>query len=537
MKRLIIFLIVLCLSLFPAFSAANQIAVTDFLVHSDNLNYKYMGKGIAEMIAVELRKSPGVTLIEREKRVELLKEMEISLSDLADSDTQMEVGKLLAASHMIFGELIDMSGVFLISLRMTDVESGKVIWSEKLTEKLSNYDYISGFFTESILEHLNIKVAESTLVKKEEKQEKKEEVVIAFSKAIDHYDKKDIEKAKQELNKAKRLDPKSEAVKVYLNKLTMNTSRFRVESVRYASYQNPAYLPMIKSDRLLFLGTGSMPSFLPDSNTFERYGTTISAEEQSSMTKIVYSFPLTDRFALGAEAFWSTQGAIMEDIYSTAVENDLWVSPSFTGGILSSGVRFSENIASGLSGGLYRHGEPGEDLEAVIRYSAELGFLVKNSSGSVVFDTRAMYTTGEYPVPASTTNWMEEIFKFYQLPVIWENTLTMSPKKNLFLVLKEINYIFLENSNFTIDLIPAAEIWLSSLFSIRTGIDAKYMRLAGSSYWALGGIVGFSLQFKRLFIDFNAEYRSKPYYLVPDERYSEILFSLSIGLDGLLFKP
>ena len=29
------------------------------------------------------------------------------------------------------------------------------------------------------------------------------------------------------------------------------------------------------------------------------------------------------------------------------------------------------------------------------------------------------------------------------------------------MVLKEINYIFLENSNFTIDLIPAAEIWLS----------------------------------------------------------------------------
>lgn len=44
-----------------------------------------------------------------------------------------------------------------------------------------------------------------------------------------------------------------------------------------------------------------MPSFLPDSNTFERYGTTISAGENSSVIKIIYSFPLTDRFAIGTE--------------------------------------------------------------------------------------------------------------------------------------------------------------------------------------------------------------------------------------------
>jgi len=35
----------------------------------------------------------------------------------------------------------------LISLRMAEVETGQVVWAEKLTEKLSKYDYITGYFT------------------------------------------------------------------------------------------------------------------------------------------------------------------------------------------------------------------------------------------------------------------------------------------------------------------------------------------------------------------------------------------------------
>ena len=104
-----------------------QLSISDFVVHSDKADYKYMGKGISEMIAVELRKSPGIKLIEREKRTDLLKEMEIALSDLADSQTQLEVGKLLAARYMVYGEIIDMGKKALISLRMIDVESGEVI--------------------------------------------------------------------------------------------------------------------------------------------------------------------------------------------------------------------------------------------------------------------------------------------------------------------------------------------------------------------------------------------------------------------------
>ncbi|MQY77150.1 MAG: hypothetical protein GH155_05905, partial [Spirochaeta sp.] len=92
MKRSLLAVLVFCILIVPLFAVANRVSLSDFAVHSDNVKYKYMGKGISEMISVELRKSPGIDLIEREKRAHILEEMEISLSDLADAETQVKVG-------------------------------------------------------------------------------------------------------------------------------------------------------------------------------------------------------------------------------------------------------------------------------------------------------------------------------------------------------------------------------------------------------------------------------------------------------------
>jgi len=161
MKKYSFIALLFSILIVPLFATANRVSLSDFIVHSDNARYKYMGKGISEMISFELRKSPGIDLIEREKRAQILEEMEISLSDLADTETQVEVGKMLTAGYIIFGEIIDMDRDVLISLRMIDVESGKVVWNDKLTEKLSKYDYISGYFAASILDFLNVEVSKN----------------------------------------------------------------------------------------------------------------------------------------------------------------------------------------------------------------------------------------------------------------------------------------------------------------------------------------------------------------------------------------
>ncbi|MCF7949440.1 MAG: CsgG/HfaB family protein [Spirochaetia bacterium] len=175
---------------FGGFAEEKRVAMVDFVVHSRNPDYEFLGKGISEMIAVELSNSPGLTLVEREKRVELMNEMKFALSGLAeDREKQIEVGNMLAADYLVFGEIVDMKPQLLISIRMTDVDSGEVIFREKLSERPGAYEYISGYFASAILGQFDVKVAKSTEKKTEEKREQKTAAVVAFSRAIEAYDR------------------------------------------------------------------------------------------------------------------------------------------------------------------------------------------------------------------------------------------------------------------------------------------------------------------------------------------------------------
>jgi hypothetical protein len=63
-----------------------------------------------------------------------------------------------------------------------------------------------------------------------------------------------METEKAELKKARKDDPENEVARYFLNKIVTNTARSMVMAEPYISYQNPAYLGIIETDRL-FLGS------------------------------------------------------------------------------------------------------------------------------------------------------------------------------------------------------------------------------------------------------------------------------------------
>ena len=65
-KRFTIVALLLGLLVHGLFAAEpTRVAVSDFQVQSDNPQYKYLGKGFAEFVAIEILKSGQLTLIER----------------------------------------------------------------------------------------------------------------------------------------------------------------------------------------------------------------------------------------------------------------------------------------------------------------------------------------------------------------------------------------------------------------------------------------------------------------------------------------
>ncbi|MFH1074724.1 MAG: CsgG/HfaB family protein, partial [Candidatus Firestonebacteria bacterium] len=205
-----------------------KLSVMDFELQSSNPMYAYFGKGFAEFISVEISKSRDISLVEREKRREIIEEQKFTLTGLVDEKNSIEIGKMLAANYLITGKIIDITGKIVITYRVMDTETGLVIFDGKIEEDPGKYDYIAAFIARAILVNFSAKVPADTELKVAKAQSKSVEVAVNFSQAVDSYDKKDYNSAKKDLVEAKKLDPTNDAVKYYINKLFKNTTKFKV---------------------------------------------------------------------------------------------------------------------------------------------------------------------------------------------------------------------------------------------------------------------------------------------------------------------
>ncbi|MQY76832.1 MAG: hypothetical protein GH155_04300, partial [Spirochaeta sp.] len=299
-KTLVLSAWLIFFSVTSVFGAQIVISVSDFKVESDELSHKYIGKGLSRLVAVELKKSRQVELLEREQIMKILEEQELSLSDLADDAKQVEIGQLLAAEYIIFGEVINMGTAVLLSLRMVNVTTGKIEWQEAITEKLESYDYIGAYFAKSILTQLGAGVEETIVEKIEKKEVKDVKAIVIISEGIDAYDKGDKEKAKKEFSAAKKIDPVNEVAKFYLAKLITSTPKFRVENEYYAPTYNPAYLGLLKEDSFYSWSGGGLTP--PDADQWG--GQTVEGyyfKEYPITMALGYALPLGQRLGLALE--------------------------------------------------------------------------------------------------------------------------------------------------------------------------------------------------------------------------------------------
>lgn len=74
-----------------------------------------------------LQENPSVTILEREKISTALEELSLGSSDLAQEETRLKIGRIIGASHMIFGGYQVIGGTMRIDLRMVEVASGTIV--------------------------------------------------------------------------------------------------------------------------------------------------------------------------------------------------------------------------------------------------------------------------------------------------------------------------------------------------------------------------------------------------------------------------
>ena len=100
---------------------------------------------MTEMFETELVKTGGFLVIEQNQMDEILKAQAFSLSGCTDESCAIEIGKLLAAEHIIQGSLSRISDQYILNTKILDVTSGANLKAESVTA--DNLDDMRDYLT------------------------------------------------------------------------------------------------------------------------------------------------------------------------------------------------------------------------------------------------------------------------------------------------------------------------------------------------------------------------------------------------------
>lgn len=86
-----------------------------------------LGGIFANKIIETLKEKSGVTIVERDRLILALEELNLGTSSLVDENTRLKLGRLVGARLMVFGSYQIVTDMMRVDLRLVDVENGKIV--------------------------------------------------------------------------------------------------------------------------------------------------------------------------------------------------------------------------------------------------------------------------------------------------------------------------------------------------------------------------------------------------------------------------
>jgi hypothetical protein len=426
-----------------------------------------------------------------------------------------------------------------------------VAWTDKVLGPLSDYDAVSRRLASSALKGLGgettVAVAAAQQPAQKAEPEKQEEAIIAFSKAVDSYDKKDSEEARKQIAVAKAIDPTNAAVGIYFDKLAVGSPRFQIEMDRYAPSYNPALLG--------FLDKGSAYSWSNFMPPWTNYLLPFFGDYQVDETKFTVrwgvNLPLGEAFGLSAELSWNGGGSTIVDNSGAAViagypQNAIASHVTGYGASVGAGLRLTDTWSIGLTG-RFDYLEPqksnpdflyvGDLISGTVGsfVGASLGLAGRTTDGNLSGDAQVIWSN--QPDPYVDLEPAPGVLVMDVMPVIIASNLTAAfLGKSFFANLGAIGEIYIGSlSQFVIRGIPGVEWWPAKWIAVRAAGDFTYLAYGGAGILGYGFMAGLSLAVGAFDIDINFVDRMKLYRLTAGwSHQGDQTFLLGISWNGLM---
>jgi len=188
-----------------------HVGVTPFVNITGNKDFDWLGIGISESLCTKLASLPYLTLVERTRLSEALKEMELGQTGLIDEATVAKTGQMAGAEELVVGSYQIVGQKIRINARFVHVEEGKI---RKTAEATGNMDQIFDLqdqIAASFLDNLKLPITEEEKPVVTAKPTESLEAYKLYSEAMDTYTPQgkslDDEKRIELLNRSARIDP------------------------------------------------------------------------------------------------------------------------------------------------------------------------------------------------------------------------------------------------------------------------------------------------------------------------------------------
>ena len=119
------------------------VAVLPFTIESGNDEFDRLAFGLIDLFTTALSRSLQIRIVERQRLKKIMEELNLDQRSIIDPDTQQQLRKILGATLLCYGSLVDFWGEIQLTVKLTRTETGALIArseysdSDKLPEKLT----------------------------------------------------------------------------------------------------------------------------------------------------------------------------------------------------------------------------------------------------------------------------------------------------------------------------------------------------------------------------------------------------------------
>lgn len=108
-----------------------RVAIAPFRFTGANAQIREFADSLPEMLSTNLGRSFSISVLERPRLVEVLRELRLQQTDYIDGSTAQAIGRVVGANRLLVGSVTSLGTLVRLDSRLVDVATGKVVASAK----------------------------------------------------------------------------------------------------------------------------------------------------------------------------------------------------------------------------------------------------------------------------------------------------------------------------------------------------------------------------------------------------------------------